>query len=256
MVALGLVATLAGSRGVVGLRMFLMGCLLGFPITIFVLHRRALDAALLAATRLATTDPLTGLLNRRGLWEAIPVLVAMAGPERREVALLLCDLDHFKRINDTLGHGVGDEVLRRVAAILRDHVRRDDVVARIGGEEIAVVASCAIPEQAVALAERIRGRVRVDCAEWQLTVSIGVAFDDGSRQGDLADRLDGWLTVADRCLYLAKASGRNAVRSVADRPSPDPGDDRTALSDPSRGSRAGTWHRGGLVPPGPRPTAE
>jgi diguanylate cyclase (GGDEF)-like protein len=159
----------------------------------------------------ANVDALTGLPNRRYLDE----LVATAGPRRRSVerlGVLMIDIDHFKRLNDTYGHQAGDHVLRLVAEQLGAAIRADDTAARYGGEEFAVVLRRASPEQAVEVAERIRRNI------WAIppsalgtheavSVSIGVAVAHGG-EGQTAESL---LGAADAALYRAKREGRNRV---------------------------------------------
>ncbi|MCB1561771.1 MAG: GGDEF domain-containing protein, partial [Xanthomonadales bacterium] len=123
------------------------------------------------------------------------------------------DLDHFKRINDRLGHPAGDMVLRQFGAILRDHVRADDVAARIGGEEIAVLLPETALDHARDYSERLRETVaatRFDAAGEQLevTISIGLALIAEGR-----DSVSTLMRSADRGLYRAKSEGRNRVRS-------------------------------------------
>jgi len=131
------------------------------------------DAALRGVYEQSVTDPLTGLLNRRGLADALERLrVDPAAP----VSLLLCDLDHFKRVNDVHGHAAGDAALQRVAEVLRRTCGDRALVARQGGEEFVVVVTSP-PEQAADLAEAVRRAVRADssAAAMPLTISIGVA---------------------------------------------------------------------------------
>ncbi len=138
------------------------------PAVIAVLLRRPLDRAVL-------TDPLTGLTNRRGLVAGFPVQVARARRAGLPVALLLADVDHFKRINDRLGHSVGDEVLRAVADATVACVRTQDLVVRMGGEEIAVVL-VAPHDQVREIAERIRQLVATATRPHPVTVSIGATW--------------------------------------------------------------------------------
>lgn len=158
----------------------------------------------------ATRDGLTGLFNRRFLMETLPRLFAVSVRRREPVAVIMADLDRFKRVNDRHGHQVGDRVLREVANVLLHHARATDVVARYGGEEFVVVCPGADSHTAVRIAERLRGAV-ADIAEEQLgfpgpqTISLGVAVRAPAAAVD-PDRL---VRQADEALYQAKASGRN-----------------------------------------------
>jgi diguanylate cyclase (GGDEF)-like protein len=156
----------------------------------------------------ARTDPLTGLDNRRALREAFQREFARSDRTGRPLSLIVLDLDHFKRFNDTLGHAAGDEALRRLAKILEDITRAIEITARTGGEEFAILVPDADEDGAVALAERLRIAVATEFAESEspLTVSCGIAvYRPGGRLAvDLFD-------AADRALYVAKESGRDRV---------------------------------------------
>jgi diguanylate cyclase (GGDEF)-like protein len=163
--------------------------------------------------RLATTDGLTGLTNHRTFQARFDEHLAHAERYGKKLSLILCDIDHFKAVNDTYGHPAGDVVLRGVARTLVKEARATDLVARYGGEEFALV----IPETdgpgALVIAERIRERVKgiaFDTGQGKLavTLSLGIASfpADGRRKGELVER-------ADACLYHAKRNGRD--RSVA-----------------------------------------
>jgi diguanylate cyclase (GGDEF)-like protein/PAS domain S-box-containing protein len=155
-------------------------------------------------------DPLTGLRNRRGFEGDLTrqaALTARCGPSG---ALLLIDLDHFKQINDTLGHGAGDELIVSMAELLRATVRDSDVIARLGGDEFAVILPRATAAEAEHVADTIVHAVRDQVTvlggthERRLTTSIGVAmFDDPTLTGDQV------LVHADLCMYDAKAAGRD-----------------------------------------------
>jgi diguanylate cyclase (GGDEF)-like protein len=139
------------------------------------------------------------------------------------LALLLIDIDYFKRWNDRLGHAGGDEILRRIAELLNEHVRETDLLARYGGEEFAVLATDTTLEGAVRLAEKLRETVAssifltdLPSEREQLSVSIGVAGFCGDRKLLFAD--------ADDALYRAKHAGRNRVLAAALREAP-PGDE-------------------------------
>jgi diguanylate cyclase (GGDEF)-like protein len=165
----------------------------------------------------AHVDPLTGLLNRRGLQALLRQrLDETRGPVRTPVAVLMLDLDHFKAVNDRYGHAAGDAVLRIFSAALERTVRGGDLTARVGGEEFAVFLVDASPEAARELAERLRLRV----AELALgsirpglrvTVSIGIAT--GLMPGAPVQVL---MDDADAALYAAKAAGRNRVMMVGE----------------------------------------
>jgi diguanylate cyclase (GGDEF)-like protein len=156
----------------------------------------------------ATRDPLTGLANRRQLQ------VAMRDAAVGRAGLVLLDIDHFKRLNDTLGHPAGDDALLHVAGILRRETRAGDVPARIGGEEFAIWLPGASLDAAGRLAERVRttldrSRWTWQGRPWRLTASFGVAH-----WGETTPELDGLIQQADGALYAAKQAGRNQVGSA------------------------------------------
>lgn len=165
--------------------------------------------------QLAQTDPLTQLLNRRALTERISAEMDRALRYDATLALLMIDLDHFKRVNDTHGHLVGDDVLRDMGRLLRDTIRGHDIAARYGGEEFLVLLPETDDAGAEAFAERIRLVVeahpfaREAMAEpLRLTASIGVAVFPAARIENVEDL----FARADAALYRAKADGRNRVR--------------------------------------------
>jgi diguanylate cyclase (GGDEF)-like protein len=171
-----------------------------------------LQQALLESRQLATTDPLTGLHNRRSLWELLGRELSKAEREGTPVAALLADIDHFKRINDQWGHGAGDRVLQEVARVVREHTREYDIACRYGGEELAIVLPGADLRVALERAETIRAAIaalRIDYDGAQLpavTASFGAAV---YRQH--AEQPDDLLRRADVALYEAKSAGRNRV---------------------------------------------
>jgi diguanylate cyclase (GGDEF)-like protein len=165
-----------------------------------------------AHRRRATLDPLTGLLNRTALEQRLGELDGQSiGEGGLAHALLLCDLDNFKRVNDRLGHAAGDEVLREVSRTMRVNLRAGDSIYRVGGEEILVVLPGATKEDALGVAERLRLAVRERRpAGVSVTVSIGVAV---AQHGPLdSNELVG---LADTALYSAKAAGRDCVMACA-----------------------------------------
>ncbi|GAB6195502.1 ligand-binding sensor domain-containing diguanylate cyclase [Lysobacter xanthus] len=169
---------------------------------------QALQVQTRIAERLARTDPLTALANRRALDEGLAQAIAAA--HGQTLALLLVDIDHFKQVNDTYSHAVGDLALRAVAEILQGQSRSCDVAARWGGEEFALLLVDCGPGQARAVAERVRAAIAMlDCEAYapgmRLTASIGVALGD-AEEG--AERL---TARADAALYRAKRTGRDRV---------------------------------------------
>lgn len=161
--------------------------------------------------QLAAYDSLTELYNRRQFRELLDKEIARANRHGRPLSLLILDLDRFKPINDTYGHVAGDSVLREVARVLRGRVRGDDIAARIGGEEFAVILPEADLEQARRFAEELRGSVAglrglLDGRLKQVTVSIGLA--QWQPEFGSASEL---LRAADQQLYKAKEGGRNRV---------------------------------------------
>jgi two-component system, cell cycle response regulator len=159
--------------------------------------------------RAAATDGLTGVANRAAFDDALPKELARAGRREDDVSLLLVDIDHFKRFNDTYGHQTGDEVLRRVALQLALGCRDFDTVARYGGEEFALILPGASVEHAAEVAERLRAAVEAPADGPPVTVSIGVA----------AFPLDGptpelLVSASDAALYASKHAGRNRVTTA------------------------------------------
>jgi two-component system, sensor histidine kinase LadS len=164
-------------------------------------------------SRLSVTDALTGVHNRRYFDSVLAREHERSLRTGVSLALLLCDLDHFKNINDRFGHLVGDDCLRRVAAVLRQVVgRSSDLIARYGGEEFALVLPGNTPEQAAEVAERVRAAVvAMDfrCREEHvpLTMSVGVVAQAAMAGSSVAD----FIAAADAALYRAKKNGRNRV---------------------------------------------
>ena len=163
---------------------------------------------------LATTDPLTRVLNRRALADRLAIEMDRARRYASELAILLIDLDFFKRVNDTAGHLVGDEVLRQLAARIQEAVRTVDIVARYGGEEFVVILPETSPNGAMTFADRLR--MGIETREFavgegviRLTVSIGVSTFPAANVAS-ADDL---FASADAAMYRAKQDGRNQVRS-------------------------------------------
>lgn len=162
----------------------------------------------------ANKDLLTMLPNRSAIAATLEQELARCHRDRRKVGVILLDIDHFKKINDTYGHFAGDAVLRETAARLRGNIRPYDQVGRYGGEEFLVVLPNCELEQAAHQAERMRHKLQsstmvVDGAEMVVSASFGVTVSDGSERSP-----DVFVRVADEALYRAKASGRNCVSSL------------------------------------------
>lgn len=163
--------------------------------------------------RLMTLDGLTQVHNKRYFHETLEREFARSKRYKHPFALVIFDIDHFKNINDTHGHLAGDEVLRRLGALIKDNVRTNDLVARIGGEEFAVLLPEADKRGGVALADKLR---RIVENEWfvhegraiPVTISLGVVeFDEALKSGDAL------IQTADEKLYESKRKGRNRVSS-------------------------------------------
>jgi diguanylate cyclase (GGDEF)-like protein len=160
----------------------------------------------------AVRDPLTGLYNRRYMQEFLERELHSARRRHRPVAVMMLDLDHFKRFNDSLGHAAGDRVLASVGEILLRSVRAEDVACRYGGEEFTLILPECNLQQAASRAEIIRKRIAENCSHPGkglpdgVTVSIGIAAFD-----ETTDRVDLLLKFADDALYTAKRNGRNRV---------------------------------------------
>jgi diguanylate cyclase (GGDEF)-like protein len=162
-------------------------------------------------TDLARTDPLTGIANRRSFDERLGIEITRGERYRRPFAVLVVDLDHFKRVNDTYGHQAGDEALRRLAAVLRDRGRAGiDVAARLGGEEFAVLLPETATDGARDMAERIRTEVERSTIRPENGVAFGVTVSVGAAcYPDHADSAAALMRAADQALYAAKRLGRN-----------------------------------------------
>jgi diguanylate cyclase (GGDEF)-like protein len=159
----------------------------------------------------AATDGLTGLANQRTVHETLKREAALAGRTASSLALVLFDLDHFKAVNDTYGHGKGDDVLAAVGAVASGTIRASDFVGRLGGEEFAVVMPDTNRSGGLEVAEKIRAAIAdiaVPGVARRITASFGVAvMPDDTGEPELI------LRAADRALYAAKRAGRDCVKS-------------------------------------------
>lgn len=168
-------------------------------------------------------DGLTGLYNRAYFHNQIGPLADAASRQGLGLGVLILDIDHFKRVNDTHGHDAGDLVLKEVATIVRDSIRPDDLAARYGGEEFVLALPVAAPDLATERAERIRlnlseARIVTERAIVRVTASLGLAFAEAGsfRSAGVL------LAIADHGLYQAKHSGRNRVVFQYNAPAPQP----------------------------------
>ena len=159
--------------------------------------------------QLALTDGLTGLYNRRHATKRLEEEIARARRNNKGLCVAMCDVDHFKAINDEFGHSSGDRVLQQIANSLTEYVRRNDIVARWGGEEFLVIFSEIKLTAARIVAERLRGRLantaQVEGGPESISVSIGLSMLGPDVTADAL------IEQADQALYRAKARGRNRV---------------------------------------------
>lgn len=177
-------------------------------------HRYALELrqSVNNTLAMAVTDVLTGLYNRRYFERHLSVMLGKAQEQERDLALMILDIDHFKAVNDTYGHDIGDAVLREFSARLRRNIRGVDLACRFGGEEFVVLMPDTDFAQADAVAERVRQSISEQMFDigaprpLSVTVSVGVSLNDGQ-----VDTPEGMIKRADVALYRAKREGRNRV---------------------------------------------
>jgi len=173
--------------------------------------------------RQGLTDTLTAVNNRRFFDQRLKEELERAARDGIQLTCLLLDVDFFKRVNDSYGHQVGDQVLREVAGLIRAQLRGSDVLSRYGGEEFAALLSRSGTAEAGEVAERIRHSVEThtftvdDGQTFRVTISIGVATYN-PQASTVTEKMPGGVLVghADRALYAAKSAGRNKVISVGE----------------------------------------
>jgi diguanylate cyclase (GGDEF)-like protein len=184
--------------------------------TVFVIFMLVSERTVTAHRTAASTDPLTGMFNRRGFAEATSRVIEREANAGRPVTVLIFDIDHFKSINDRFGHPAGDEILKLFATVVVNTLRISDLSGRIGGEEFAALLPCSLEEGVIA-AERVReafadSGIVVEEGPVDTTVSIGVAG------GPAGTELEVLLASADTALYQAKRGGRNRVEAAEELP--------------------------------------
>ncbi len=184
--------------------------------TVFVIFMLVSERTVTAHKTAASSDPLTGMLNRRGFAEACSRVIEREAHAGRPVTVLIFDIDHFKSVNDRFGHPAGDELLKLFSTIVVNNLRISDLSGRIGGEEFAALLPCSL-EEGVLAAERVREAFEgsgIVCEEGPVdtTVSIGVAG------GPAGTELEVLLASADTALYQAKRGGRNRVEAAEELP--------------------------------------
>ncbi len=198
------------ARGLSALRYFNIAVTFLLLAYLTTIYRSLVAKAERQLRMLATTDPLTHLLNRRSLQELADYELVQRKRQQQPLSFILADVDHFKQINDRFGHHVGDDVLVAVSRTLRQVVREQDSVARWGGEEFLILMPNAAPAIAREVAERLRqavAEVRVPAGEHfiGITMTFGVSSSEGNEVSDHT------IKRADRALYLGKSRGRDQV---------------------------------------------
>ena len=186
-------------------------CLIIYDVTDVAVSRLELESMNGQLRTLSKTDFLTSLNNRGFLEEALINEYKRIKRSGHHSTLLMCDIDHFKRVNDTFGHAAGDAVIQHVAVAVKKNLRSTDVAGRYGGEEFAVLLLDTTVEQAMFFAERLRKNVEAMAVEYnqqilRVTVSIGVA----EYREEMSEYRD-WIEAADKALYQSKAAGRNCI---------------------------------------------
>jgi diguanylate cyclase (GGDEF)-like protein len=207
-------------------------------IIIMMVAERAVSFHKSAAVR----DPLTGLLNRRGFWEAAVRVAEREAAAGRSVTVMIFDLDHFKGINDRFGHPVGDEILKTFAGVASSVLRATDIIGRLGGEEFAAFLPCAIDEATLA-AERVRSGFEL-CGAVAGGIPVPTNVSIGMSGAAASMQLDQLLAGADKALYRAKRLGRNRYEIA--RPE-DFADQRERIAMPTPDAASAEQARRGLI---------
>ncbi len=175
-----------------------------------ITHQKKMEETLTAQNKqlelMSSTDYLTGLFNRRALFEKLDYEMRRSNRSKSPLSVIMLDIDYFKKVNDTYGHLVGDVILKQVADILRSSVRNTDIIARYGGEEFIIVAPACVLDDAGKMAEKIRVKIQDFGFETGLKATISGGAVQYTGQG-----IDALIEEADKCLYAAKKGGRNRI---------------------------------------------
>jgi diguanylate cyclase (GGDEF)-like protein len=196
---------------------FVLEAMLYAVVTAFIVLALVKERVVQIHRTAASTDSLTGLLNRRALCDGAQQLFSQQARKGEAVSVLIFDLDHFKAINDRLGHALGDETLRTFGATLVANMRANDLFGRLGGEEFAAVIPATLGE-ALTIAERIRAAFEI-AGETVSGRPVGATVSVGAACGHPARGFDALLARADAALYRAKADGRNRTETMEAGPS-------------------------------------
>jgi diguanylate cyclase (GGDEF)-like protein len=185
-----------------------------------------LETSMAKLKEMAVTDPLTGLSNRRHFGEQLTRQFSEAARYNVDLSCCMIDLDHFKQLNDTLGHQIGDALICLAAKSIKEVCRSSDIAARYGGDEFVLLLPHTTAEEAEATVERIRHAIAQRCdnhpkVRLPVTLSIGVA----SLKRDYPDSGDGLVAMADRALYMAKERGKNCVVCFSEARTEEPAQD-------------------------------
>jgi diguanylate cyclase (GGDEF)-like protein/PAS domain S-box-containing protein len=184
-------------------------------------QKRELELAKKQSDHSANHDALTDLPNRRAFQEKLKAAIELSTTSHMATSLLLIDLDGFKEVNDTLGHGAGDELLKQVAAQLRSILRDDDFVARIGGDEFAFLLFAdpqGMAVQAARVAQRMLQKLKIDVPSRNGTIRVGATIGIATSPADATDA-ETLMALADQLMYVGKKAGRNRVVTIDDLPS-------------------------------------
>lgn len=187
---------------------------MGVMLRRFYSMKEQIDIDLEDLKRAGFTDALTGLYSRRYFFQVAQHQAQVATRNGHPSCILMCDADHFKQVNDSYGHLVGDEALKHIAKLIADNVRESDVCARFGGEEFIILLNNSNMDNSILIGEKIRAAIeRTPCKHngisLSMTISIGAADIRGALESDVNDAFD----RADKALYAAKNGGRNQVRN-------------------------------------------